>query len=163
MQKITVQYENFDGETVSEDLYFHLNVKEIQEMESWTPSLTERIAQISKTQDGHAVFNLIREVIETAYGERSEDGKRFVKTPQIKENLTQGLAYDNLIVGLIDGSIDMDKFIKGLIPQKVLAMAKNNAETDKKGLENYLVEHNVDPEFAAKASEEFQKIGESQE
>ena len=32
MQKITIQYENFDGETVSEDLYFHLNVKEIQEM-----------------------------------------------------------------------------------------------------------------------------------
>ena len=53
--------------------------------------------------------------------------------------------------------------IKGLIPSKVLALAKTNSETDKKGLENYLVEHNVDPEFAAKASEEFQKIGESQE
>lgn len=163
MQKITVSYENFDGETVSEDLYFHLNVREIQDMETWSPSLTERIAQISKTQDGKAVFDLIRDVIETAYGERSEDGKRFVKTPKIKENLTQGLAYDELVVGLIDGSIDMDKFIKGLIPTKILAMAKSNSETDQKGLENYLVEHNVDPEFAAKASAEFQKLGDSQE
>nr|DAT53505.1 MAG TPA: hypothetical protein [Caudoviricetes sp.] len=163
MQKITIQYENFDGETVSEDLYFHLNVKEIQEMENWSPSLTERIAQISKTSDGQAVFNLIRDVIEAAYGERSEDGKRFVKNQQIKENLTQGLAYDELIVGLIDGSIDMDKFIKGLLPTKILALAKNSNENEKKDLENYLVEHNVDPEFAAKASEQFQKIGESQE
>lgn len=148
MQKLTIQFENFDGETVSEDLYFHLNIKELQAMEEWPVPLTKRIADLTNTQDGKKAFELMRDIIEAAYGERSEDGKRFVKNEEVLENFTQGLAYDEVIIKFIDGSMDLAKFIEGLLPKKVFELAKKNAKDSHDEVKKYLVENDVNPEVA---------------
>ena len=152
MQKLTVQFENFEGETVTEDLYFHLNIKEIQDMENqWDVPLTKRIALLTDTQDGKEAFNLMRDIIEAAYGERSEDGKRFVKNEEVLKNFTQGLAYDDVIIKFIDGSLDLSKFIEGLLPKKVFELAKKNAKDSHDEVTKYLVENSVNPEVAEAA------------
>lgn len=152
MQKLTVQYDNFDGENVTEDLYFNLNVKELQDMEEWEIPLTERIAQLTKTQNGKDAFNLMRDIVETAYGERSADGKRFVKNPEIRKNFTEGLAYDEVIMMFLDGSLDLGKFIEGLLPKKVFEMAKKNSKSD---VEEFLVKHDIDPKIADEAASQI--------
>lgn len=148
MQKLTIQFENFDGETVSEDLYFHLNIKELQAMEEWPVPLTKRIADLTNTQDGKKAFELMRDIIEAAYGERSKDGKRFVKNEEVLKNFTQGLAYDEVIIKFIDGSMDLAKFIEGLLPKKVFELAKKNAKDSHDEVKKYLVENDVNPEVA---------------
>lgn len=148
MQKLTIQFENFDGESVSEDLYFHLNIKELQAMEEWPVPLTKRIADLTNTQDGKKAFELMRDIIEAAYGERSEDGKRFVKNEEVLKNFTQGLAYDEVIIKFIDGSTDLAKFIEGLLPKKVFELAKKNAKDSHDEVKKYLVENDVNPEVA---------------
>lgn len=148
MQKLTIQFENFDGESVSEDLYFHLNIKELQAMEEWPIPLTKRIADLTNTQDGKKAFELMRDIIEAAYGERSEDGKRFVKNEEVLKNFTQGLAYDEVIIKFIDGSMDLAKFIEGLLPKKVFELAKKNAKDSHDEVKKYLVENDVNPEVA---------------
>lgn len=149
MQKITVTYENFDGENVTEDLYFHLNIKELQEMENWDPSLTERIAKLTKTEDGKDAFNLMRDIIEVAYGERASDGKRFLKSPEIRNMFTEGLAYDEVIIQFLDGTTDLGKFIEGLLPKKVFELAKKNSKSE---VEEYLVKYDIDPKLADEAA-----------
>lgn len=149
MQKLTVTYENFDGDNVTEDLYFHLNIKELQEMENWDPSLTERIAKLTKTEDGKDAFNLMRDIIEVAYGERASDGKRFLKSPEIRNMFTEGLAYDEVIIQFLDGTTDLGKFIEGLLPKKVFELAKKNS---KKDVEEYLVKYDIDPKLADEAA-----------
>lgn len=149
MQKLTVTYENFDGENVTEDLYFHLNIKELQEMENWDPSLTERIAKLTKTEDGKDAFNLMRDIIETAYGERASDGKRFLKSPEIRNMFTEGLAYDEVIIQFLDGTTDLGKFIEGLLPKKVFELAKKNSKSEVK---EYLVKYDIDPKLAGEAA-----------
>lgn len=148
MQKLTIQFENFDGETVSEDLYFHLNIKELQAMEEWPVPLTKRIADLTNTQDGKKAFELMRDIIEAAYGERSKDGKRFVKNEEVLKNFTQGLAYDEVIIKFIDGSMNLAKFIEGLLPKKVFELAKKNAKDSHDEVKKYLVENDVNPEVA---------------
>lgn len=148
MQKLTIQFENFDGETVSEDLYFHLNIKELQAMEEWPVPLTKRIADLTNTQDGKKAFELMRDIIEAAYGERSEDGKRFIKNEEVLKNFTQGLTYDEVIIKFIDGSMDLAKFIEGLLPKKVFELAKKNAKDSHDEVKKYLVENDVNPEVA---------------
>lgn len=148
MQKLTVQFENFDGETVTEDLYFHLNIKELQDMENWDVPLTQRIAKLTKTEDGKEAFELMRDIVEAAYGERSEDGKRFVKNPEVLKNFTEGLAYDEVIIKFIDGSTDLGKFIEGLLPKKVFELAKKNTKESGEEVKEYLVKYDVDPELA---------------
>lgn len=148
MQKITVTYENFDGENVTEDLYFHLNIKELQEMENWDIPLAKRIALLTSTEDGKAAFDLVRDIVEAAYGERSEDGKRFVKNPEVLKNFTEGLAYDEVIIQFLDGTTDLAKFIEGLLPKKVFELAKKNSEESGKEIKEYLVKYDVAPELA---------------
>ncbi len=148
MQKLTVQFENFDGETVSEDLYFHLNIKELQDMEKWDVPLTQRIAKLTKTEDGKEAFDLMRDIVEAAYGERSEDGKRFVKNPEVLKNFTEGLAYDEVILKFIDGTTDLSKFIEGLLPKKVFELAKKNTKDSGEEVKEYLVKYDVAPEVA---------------
>lgn len=148
MQKLTVQFENFDGETVTEDLYFHLNIKELQDMENWDVPLTQRIAKLTKTEDGKEAFELMRDIVEAAYGERSEDGKRFVKNPGVLKNFTEGLAYDEVIIKFIDGSTDLGKFVEGLLPKKVFELAKKNTKESGEEVKEYLVKYDVDPELA---------------
>ena len=148
MQKLTIQFENFDGEAVSEDLYFHLNIKELQAMEEWPVPLTKRIADLTNTQDGKKAFELMRDIIEAAYGERSEDGKRFVKNEEVLKNFTQGLAYDEVIIKFIDGSMDLAKFIEGLLPKKVFELAKKNTKESGEEVKEYLVKYDVAPEVA---------------
>lgn len=148
MQKLTVQFENFDGETVTEDLYFHLNIKELQDMENWDVPLTQRIAKLTKTEDGKEAFDLMRDIVEAAYGERSEDGKRFVKNPEVLKNFTEGLAYDEVIIKFIDGSTDLGKFVEGLLPKKVFELAKKNTKESGEEVKEYLVKYDVDPELA---------------
>lgn len=149
MQKLTVQYQNFDGDLETEDLYFNLNIRELQEMEEWEIPLTERIAKLTKTKNGTDAFNLMRDIIETAYGERSADGKRFVKNPEIRKNFTEGLAYDEVIMMFLEGSLDLGKFIEGLLPKKVFEMAKKNTKSDVK---EFLVSHDIDPKLADEAA-----------
>lgn len=148
MQKLTVQYQNWDGDLETEDLYFHLNIKELQAMEEWPVPLTKRIADLTNTQDGKKAFELMRDIIEAAYGERSEDGKRFVKNEEVLKNFTQGLAYDEVIIKFIDGSMDLAKFIEGLLPKKVFELAKKNAKDSHDEVKKYLVENDVNPEVA---------------
>ena len=148
MQKLTVQFENFDGETVTEDLYFHLNIKELQDMENWDVPLTQRITKLTKTEDGKEAFELMRDIVEAAYGERSEDGKRFVKNPEVLKNFTEGLAYDEVIIKFIDGSTDLGKFVEGLLPKKVFELAKKNTKESGEEVKEYLVKYDVDPELA---------------
>lgn len=148
MQKLTVQYQNWDGDLETEDLYFHLNIKELQAMEEWPVPLTKRIADLTNTQDGKKAFELMRDIIEAAYGERSEDGKRFVKNEEVLKNFTQGLAYDEVIIKFIDGSMDLGKFIEGLLPKKVFELAKKNAKDSHDEVKKYLVENDVNPEVA---------------
>jgi len=148
MQKLTVQFENFDGEAVSEDLYFHLNIKELQDMEKWDVPLTQRIAKLTKTEDGKEAFELMRDIIEAAYGERSDDGKRFVKNPEVLKNFTEGLAYDEVILSFIDGSTDLAKFVEGLLPKKVFELAKKNTKESGEEVKEYLVKYDVAPEVA---------------
>ena len=148
MQKLTVQYQNWDGDLETEDLYFHLNIKELQDMEKWDVPLTQRIAKLTKTEDGKEAFELMRDIIEAAYGERSDDGKRFVKSPEVLKNFTEGLAYDEVILTFIDGSMDLAKFIEGLLPKKVFELAKKNAKDSHDEVKKYLVENDVNPEVA---------------
>ena len=90
----------------------------------------------------------MRDIIEAAYGERSDDGKRFVKNPEVLKNFTEGLAYDEVILTFIDGSTDLGKFIEGLLPKKVFELAKKNTKESGEEVKEYLVKYDVAPEVA---------------
>ena len=130
MLKKTIKYKDYDDVERSEDFYFNLSKAELMEMEMSTAGgLAEMIKKIVATQDQPAIIKLFKELILKAYGEKSPDGKRFIKSDELATAFSQTEAYSNLFVELSTDSDKAAEFVNGIIPAD-LAKEANLANKD---------------------------------
>lgn len=117
MLKKRITYTDYNGNKREEDFYFNLTKAEIMEMEmSTSGGLTEMIQRIIETQDAPSIIKVFKDIIMKAYGEKSPDGKRFVKSQELSEAFSQTEAYSELFMELASDSDAASKFVNGIIP-----------------------------------------------
>jgi hypothetical protein len=117
MLKKTITYEDFNGETVSEDFFFHLSKAELVELElSHEGGLSESLQKIVAAQDGKQIIAEFKDIILGSYGKRSDDGKRFVKNQTLREEFESTEAYSTLFMELVTDTDAAIEFIKGIVP-----------------------------------------------
>ena len=122
MLKKTIKYVDYNGETREEDFYFNLSRAEVTEMElSKEGGMSEYIKKISATQNGPELIKLFKEIIIKSYGEKSLDGKRFIKNKELTEAFIQTEAYSELFVELASNADEAVKFINGIMPKNMTA------------------------------------------
>lgn len=120
MLKKTIKYTDYDGNEREEDFYFNLNKAEVTEMElSKQGGLSEYIKRIVAAQDTPSLIELFKELICKSYGEKSLDGKRFVKSKELTEEFTQTEAYAELFVELASNAEEATKFVNGIMPKNM--------------------------------------------
>lgn len=120
MLKKTIKYTDYDGNEREEDFYFNLNKAEVTEMElSKQGGLSEYIKRIVAAQDAPSLVELFKELICKSYGEKSLDGKRFVKSKELTEKFTQTEAYAELFVELASNAEEATKFVNGIMPKNM--------------------------------------------
>lgn len=116
MLKKTITYTDFNGQERKDDFYFHMSKAELVEMSvSETGGLEVFIRKIIATDNYKEMVRLMKEVILKAYGEKSDDGKSFVKTPEKTAAFAQSEAYSILFMELFDSKKFAD-FVNALIP-----------------------------------------------
>jgi len=119
MLKKTMTYTDFDGMERTEDFYFNLTEAEIIEMDMSTEGgLEQMIHKISSEQNKPRIIAIFKEIILKAYGEKSLDGKRFMKNPKITEEFSQTQAYSDLFMSLASDPDEASAFINGIVPRK---------------------------------------------
>lgn len=117
MIKQDITYTNFEGEQETETLYFHLNKVELMEMQvSEKRGLAQYITDIQKAENNKEIFRLFKEIVLRAYGERSEDGKKFIKNERLREEFEGSLAYEELMVKIVTEADFASKFVNGIMP-----------------------------------------------
>lgn len=117
MIKQDITYTNFEGEQETETLYFHLNKVELMEMQvSEKRGLAQYITDIQKAENNKEIFRLFKEIVLRAYGERSEDGKKFIKNERLREEFEGSLSYEELMVKLVTEADFAVKFVNGIMP-----------------------------------------------
>ena len=122
MLKKTIKYTDYDGNEREEDFYFNLSKAEITEMElSKEGGMSEYIKKISATQNGPELIKLFKDIIIKSYGEKSLDGKRFIKNKELTEAFTQTEAYSELFIELASNADEAAKFINGIMPKNMNA------------------------------------------
>ena len=140
MIKKTVNYEDFDGNKRTEDLYFNLTKFEATEFaldlpDDITNEVTkegvdatnmESVSRIVQKLGGKGIIDFIRKLVLKSYGIKSEDGRRFEKSEKISTEFSQTMAFDNLMMELLTNDDEAAKFINGVIPAD-LANAANRA------------------------------------
>lgn len=135
MLKKTITYTDYDGNERTEDFYFNLTKAEIVEMDLVADGgLQKLVDKITKEQDSKRLVEMFKDLIIKSYGEKSLDGKRFVKNEEIQEAFAQTEAYSELFMELAFDADAASKFVNGIIPSDLskdsgngdsaLAMAK---------------------------------------
>ena len=117
MLKKTITYEDFNGEEVSEDFYFHLSKAELVELEmSQEGGLSAWLEGVVAAEDGKSIIAEFKKIILTSYGKRSPDGKRFTKNQQLREEFESTEAYSTLFMELVTDTDSAVQFVSGIIP-----------------------------------------------
>lgn len=117
MLKKTITFKDLDGNDLTEDFYFHLTKAEITEMElSQKGGLSSYLEQIVKTEDAAELIAIFKDIILKTVGRRSEDGRRFVKNEEIRNDFMQTEAYSELFMELATNTDAATAFMTGLIP-----------------------------------------------
>lgn len=128
MLKKTITYTDYNGVERTEDFYFNLSKAEIMEMElGVSGGYAETLKSIVNANDAPTLIKIFKDLVLRAYGEKSADGKRFVKSDAISEAFSQTEAYSILFMELATNADEAAKFVNGIVPsdlsQKALASA----------------------------------------
>ena len=117
MLKKTITYTDYNGSERIEDFYFNLTKAEVVEMEmSTTGGLAEMIKKIVAAQDAPSIIAIFKKLILKAYGEKSPDGKRFIKSDEISNAFSQTEAYSQLFMELATDADKAAEFVNGITP-----------------------------------------------
>jgi len=115
IKKIT--YIDFDGNERTEDFYFNLTKAEVAEMEMSTEGgLAKMLSKIVSAQDSKRIIEVFKDLILKAYGEKSPDGKRFIKTQDLRDAFSQTEAYSELFMELALNADAAAAFVNGIVP-----------------------------------------------
>lgn len=118
MLKRTITYKDYNGLERTEDFFFNLSEAEITEMEITTEGgLAEMIRRITAAQDMKTIMVVFKDILLKSYGEKSPDGRRFVKSPEISKAFSETEAYSILFMQLVTNQIDPSEFVSGLLPE----------------------------------------------
>jgi len=116
MLKKTIKYVDYDGNEREENFYFNLTESEIIEMEfSTTGGLTQMIEKIIETKDSSRIMAIFKEILLKAYGEKSADGRRFIKSKELSEEFSQTPAYNQLFMELATDAGKASDFVNSLV------------------------------------------------
>ena len=114
-KKIT--YTDFDGNERTETFYFNLSRAELTELQLTYPGgYAEHIEKVTDSQDRPKIIEMFKDLIKRSYGEKSEDGRRLVKSSEISEAFMQTPAYDELFMEIATNADFATEFVAGVMP-----------------------------------------------
>lgn len=117
MLKKTMTYVDYDGNERTEDFYFNLSKAEIGEMElSINGGLEAMINRIIQERDNAKIVATFKDLILRSYGKKSDDGRRFIKSPELSEEFSQTEAYSDLFMELASNADSAAAFVNGIMP-----------------------------------------------
>lgn len=118
MIKWPITYTNYNDETVTEDFYFNLSRAEVLDMDiSANGAYAAYLQGIVDKRDGKKLAEEFKHLILASYGEKSADGRRFVKSKELSEAFSQTEAYVELYMQLATDGDACQKFVQGIMPK----------------------------------------------
>lgn len=113
----TITYTDYDNEERTENFYFNLTKAEIAEMDlSVNGGFEAMVKSIIAEKDNAKLIKLFKDLILKAYGVKSPDGRRFIKSEQLREEFTQTEAYSDLFMELVSDASAAADFLNKITP-----------------------------------------------
>lgn len=144
----TIEYTDYSGNKRKEDFYFDINEAELMKMElSVNGGYDQMLKKVANTQDTAEIIKIFTDLIHLAYGERSIDGRSFIKKDPntgrpLYETFEQTAAYPVLFKELATNDEAAAEFFNKIIPANAHE-AVEKAKAEGKTLEEITGIHTV--------------------
>lgn len=120
MYKHSITYKDFDGNDRTETLYFNMTSNDLSELQlSKDGGMAEYWQKIIDANDGGLIMDAFKQLILAAYGEKSDDGRYFMKNDEIRNRFKCSAAFDAYMNELADNEALLQEFADNIIPQDV--------------------------------------------
>lgn len=130
MYKIREKYEDYDGNERVEEFYFNLTKAEITDMELTTEGgMSVMLKKIIAAKDTSKLIAVFKDLILRSYGQKSPDGRRFIKSDELTKEFTETPAYSQIYIRLATDDKAATEFVNNVIP-KDLQMNAEAAQTN---------------------------------
>lgn len=125
MLKKTITYTDFNDVERTEDFYFNLTEAELTDMNlDENGGLADKLQKIIDSKEIKQIKDYFKWIVLKAYGEKSEDGRRFMKSPEITKAFEETQAYSDIWMDLAYNEDAAAEFVNGIMPKKLLAEAE---------------------------------------
>src|SRR5699024_8984843 len=134
MIKKTVVYENLDGKTESEVVYLNINMIELTELEFVAEkSISDILKEIGETPSMADALKTFKMFLRFAYGVKSPDSKKLLKSDSIWESFENSEPYSALLWEMLNDAPKAVDVIMGILPQKKIEeLIEKDPESKKK-------------------------------
>lgn len=138
MLKKTITYTDYNDMERTEDFYFNLSTAELMELKLTTPDGYDGYMQnIVNAQNNQLLIKIMKDLIIQAYGEKTLDGKQFVKVGpsgnKLSTDFVQTEAFSKMFMELVTDSDAASSFVMGIMPkdlqEKVATLEKEKLIT----------------------------------
>lgn len=117
MFKYKITYTDYNDKEQTKDLYFNISKAEMITLQySEKGGFDTRLETIVKSDDNSLIMKTFMEIVDFAYGVKSEDGSRFIKSPEYLQEFKESEAYSEFIMKLLTEDGLAEKFTNGIIP-----------------------------------------------
>ena len=131
MLKKSITYIDWNGLERTEDHYFNLNKPEVLKMQaSVKGGYDVQLKSIAAGMNGAGIIEFFENLISTSYGEKSEDGRRFMKSPAISKAFMETCAYEALFEELVTDAKAAAEFVNAVFPADLMEEAKKAAASN---------------------------------
>lgn len=131
MIKETITYTDYNGTERTEDFMFNLTKTELTEMEIDTDGgLSSTIKRIVDAKDQREIMKIFKTILFKSYGEKSLDGRRFVKSDEISKAFSETPAWDKLFNELCSDSKKAADFVNGIIDSAMADVKATETSTN---------------------------------
>lgn len=118
MYKVHEKYTDYDGNERVEDFYFNLTKAEITDMELTTEGgMSAMLNRIIAAKDTSKLIAVFKDLILKSYGQKSADGRRFIKSEELTKEFTETPAYSQIYLRLATDDKAATEFVNNVIPR----------------------------------------------
>lgn len=111
-----ITYTDFNGNECTETLYFNLSKVEVNRWDaSLNGGLQAFLNEVANSNDSKKIFSLFEELALKSYGVKSEDGKRFIKSDELRDEFAQSAAYSEFMASVLSSVESAEEFVKSII------------------------------------------------
>ena len=132
----TITYTDYNGVTKTRKFYFNINKSELIRLETSTPGgIAKNLDEAAKAKDAPKLMKFFEDIIALSYGEKSEDGERFIKSKELSEAFMQTEAYNQLFTELLTDPNKASSFVNKIFPKELVEQAQKEQMAEKKQIE----------------------------